>query len=132
MKGSIYFAIGILILLIWIIIGVVIQKDDVIINETDTHITVKEYRMYNADSVINVYKKPIRYDGIVSDKYRRTRRVNGHIRRSYYIVVKYNDKEHTLRSREYYNTYEKGNKVIVEEKFYPIPEIVVYEKKNKF
>jgi hypothetical protein len=130
MKGSIYFLIGILILLSWIIIGVVIQKDDVIINETDTHITVKEYRMYNADSVINVYKKPIRYEGTVSDKYRRTRRVNGHTRRSYYIVVKYNDKEHTLRGREYYNTYEKGNKVIVEEKFYPIEEINLYKKNN--
>lgn len=128
MKGSTYFIAGILILLVWIIVGVVVQKDDVIINETDTHITVKEYRMYNADSVINVYKKPIRYEGIVSDKYRRTRRVNGHTRRSCYIVVKYNDKEHTLRSREYYNTYEKGNKVIVEERFYPIQEIVVYKK----
>lgn len=128
MKGSTYFVIGILILLIWIIIGVVIQKDDVIINETDTHITVKEYRMYNADSVINTYKKPIKYNGTVSDKYRKTRRVNGHTRRSYYIVVKYNDKEHTLRGREYYNTYEKGNKVIVEEKFYPIEEINLYKK----
>ena len=128
MKGSIYFIIGILILLIWIIVGVVVQKDDVIINETDTHITVKEYRMYNVDSVINVYKKPIRYEGIVSDKYRRTRRVNGHTRRSHYIVVKYNDKEYTLRGREYYDTYEKGDKVIVEEKFYPIEEINLYKK----
>ena len=127
MKGSTYFIIGTLILLIWIIIGVVIQKDDVIINETDTHITVKEYRMYNADSVINIYKKPIRYDGIVSDKYRRTRRVNGHTRRTYYIVVKYNDKEHTLRGREYYNTYEKGENVIVEKRFYPIEEINLYK-----
>lgn len=130
MKGSRLFVIGILILLVWIIVGVVIQKDDVIINETDTHITVKEYRMYNADSVINVYKKPIRYEVTVSDKYRRTRRVNGHTRRSYYIVVKYNDKEHTLRGREYYNTYEKGDKVIVEEKFYPIEEINLYKKNN--
>ena len=130
MKGSTLFLMGILTLLIWIIIGVVIQKDDVIINETDTHITVKEYRMYNADSVINVYKKPIRYEGVVSDKYKRTRRVNGHTRRSYYIVVKYNDKEHTLRGREYYNTYEKGENVIVEEKFYPIEEINLYKKNN--
>ena len=127
MKGSTYFIIGILILLIWIIIGVVIQKDDVIINETDTHITVKEYRMYNTDSVIKIYKKPIRYDGIVSDKYRRTRRVNGHTKRSYYIVVKYNNKEHTLRGREYYKTYEKGDKVIVEKRFYPIEEINLYK-----
>lgn len=128
MKGSTYFIIGILILFVWIIVGVVVQKDDVIINETDTQITVKEYRMYNTDSVIKVYKKPIRYDGIVSDKYRRTRRVNGHTRRSYYIVVKYNDKEHTLRNREYYNTYEKGENVIVEKRFYPIEEINLYKK----
>lgn len=127
-KWKIILLICLLILFAWIIGGVVTQKDDVIINETDTHITVKQYRMYNADSVINVYKKPIQYEGIVSDKYRRTRRVNGHTRRSYYIGVKYNDKEHTLRGREYYNTYEKGDKVIVEEKFYPIEEINLYEK----
>ena len=27
-----------------------------------------------------------------------------------------------------HNTYEKGDKVIVEEKFYPIQEVIVYEK----
>ena len=128
MKGSTYFIIGILILFVWIIVGVVVQKDDVIINETDTHITVKQYSMYNTSSVEKTYRKPIKYDGIVSDKYRRTRRVNGHTRRSYYIVVKYNNKEHTLRGREYYNTYEKGDKVIVEERFYPIPEVNLYKK----
>ena len=127
-KWKIILLICLLILFAWIIGGVVTQKDDVIINETDTQITVKQYRMYNADSVIITYKKPIRYDGIVSDKYRRTRRVNGHTRRSYYIVVKYNDKEHTLRRRDYYDTYEKGEKVIVEEKFYPIEEINLYKK----
>ena len=127
-KWKIILLICLLILFAWIIGGVVTQKDDVIINETDTHITVKQYRMYNADSIIKTYHKPIRYDGIVSDKYRRTRRVNGHTRRSYYIVVKYNDKEHTLRGREYYYTYEKGDKVIVEEKFYPIQEIKLYKK----
>lgn len=127
-KWKIILLICLLILFAWIIGGVITQKDDVIINETDTQITVKEYRMYNTDSVIKVYKKPIRYDGIVSDKYRRTRRVNGHTRRSYYIVVKYNDKEHTLRNREYYNTYEKGENVIVEKTFYPIEEINLYKK----
>ena len=131
MKGSIYFIIGIVILLIWIIVGVVIQKDDAIINETDTHITVKQYRMYNADSVINVYKKPIRYEGTVVNKTSRFHGVvgkGGH--RRYYVTVKYNNKEHTLRGREYYYTYEKGDKVIVEEKFYPIEEINLYKKNN--
>lgn len=129
MKGSTLFVMGILILLIWIIIGVITQKDDVIINETDTHITVKQYRMYNADSVIITYKKPIRYEGIVVNKTSRFHGVigkGGH--RKYYVTVKYNDKEHTLRGRDYYYTYEKGDKVIVEEKFYPIQEINVYKK----
>ena len=127
-KLEIIFLICLLTLFIWIISGVITQKDDVIINETDTHITVKQYIMYNVSSVEKTYRKPIKYDGTVSDKYRRTRRVNGHTRRSYYIVVKYNNNEHTLRSREYYNTYEKGDKVIVEEKFYPIEEINIYKK----
>ena len=129
MKGSTLFIIGILTLFIWIIVGVVTQKDDVIINETDTHITVKQYRIYNADSVINVYKKPIRYGGIVVNKTSRFHGVigkGGH--RKYYVTVKYNDKEHTLRGREYYYTYEKGENVIVEERFYPIQEINIYKK----
>lgn len=131
MKGSTYFIIGILILLIWIIIGVVIQKDDVIINETDTHITVKEYRMYNADSVINTYKKPIRYEGIVVNKTSRFHGVigkGGH--RRYYVTVKYNNKEIKLNGRNHYYKYNEGDKVIVEEKFYPIQEINIYKKNN--
>ena len=130
-KWKIILLICLLILFAWIIGGVIIQKDDVIINETDTHITVKEYRMYNADSVIITYKKPIRYEGIVVNKTSRFHGVigkGGH--RKYYVTVKYNDKEHTLRGREYYNTYEKGDKVIVEEKFYPIEEINLYKKNN--
>lgn len=129
MKGSTYFVIGILILLVWIIVGVVIQKDDVIINETDTHITVKQYCMYNADSVINVYKKPIQYEGTVIGKQRRVVGVigkGGHIR--YDVTVKYNNKEKKLNDRNLYDKYNEGDKVIVEEKFYPIEEIVVYEK----
>ena len=116
-------------MLIWIIIGVVIQKDDVIINETDTHITVKEYRMYNADSVINIYKKPIRYEGVVVNKTSRFHGVvgkGGH--RKYYVSVKYNNKEIKLNGRNLYNKYNEGDKVIVEEKFYPIEEINLYKK----
>lgn len=126
MKGSIYFVIGFLILLIWIIVGVVIQKEDVIINETDTHITVKEYRMYNADSVINIYKKPIQYEGTVIDKQSRFVGVigkGGH--RKYYVTVKYNNKEIILNGGNHYYKYNEGDKVIVEEKFYPIEEVVV-------
>ena len=129
MKGSTYFIIGILILLIWIIIGVVIQKDDVIINETDTHITVKQYRMYNADSVINTYKKPIRYEGTVIGKQSKFVGVigkGGH--RRYYVTIKYNNKEIKLKGRNHYYKYNEGDKVIVEEKFYPREEIKIYKK----
>ena len=97
MKGSTLFIIGILTLFIWIIVGVVTQKDDVIINETDTHITVKQYRMYNADSVINVYKKPIRYEGTVIGKQRRVVGVigkGGHITHSYNHDKNYITYEH--------------------------------------
>ncbi len=129
MKGSTYFIIGIVILLIWIIVGVVIQKDDVIISETDTHITVKQYCMYNADSVINVYKKPIRYEGTVVNKTSRFHGVagkGGH--RRYYVTVKYNNKEIILNGGNHYYKYNEGDKVIVEEKFYPFEEINLYKK----
>ena len=86
MNGKTFFLIVLLNLFIWIIVGVLMQKEDVIINETDTHITVKQYRMYNADSVINIYKKPIRYEGVVVNKTSRFHGVvgkGGH--RKYYV-----------------------------------------------
>lgn len=129
MNGKTFFLIGLLILFIWIIVGVLMQKEDVIINETDTHITVKQYRMYNADSVINVYKKPIRYEGVVVNKTSRFHGVvgkGGH--RKYYVSVKYNNKEIKLNGRNLYEKYNEGDKVIVEEKFYPIEEINLYKK----
>lgn len=129
MNGKTFFLIGLLILFIWIIVGVLMQKEDVIINETDTHITVKQYRMYNADSVINVYKKPIRYEGVVVNKTSRFHGVvgkGGH--RKYYVSVKYNNKEIKLNGRNIYDKYNEGDKVIVEEKFYPIEEINLYKK----
>jgi hypothetical protein len=129
MNVKTFFLIVLLNLFIWIIVGVLMQKEDVIINETDTHITVKQYRMYNADSVINVYKKPIRYEGVVVNKTSRFHGVvgkGGH--RKYYVSVKYNNKEIKLNGRNLYNQYNEGDKVIVEEKFYPIEEINLYEK----
>lgn len=129
MNVKTFFLIALLNLFIWIIVGVLMQKEDVIINETDTHITVKQYRMYNADSVINVYKKPIRYEGVVVNKTSRFHGVagkGGH--RKYYVSVKYNNKEIKLNGRNLYNKYNEGDKVIVEEKFYPIEEINLYEK----
>ncbi len=129
MNGKTFFLIVLLNLFIWIIVGVLMQKEDVIINETDTHITVKQYRMYNADSVINIYKKPIRYEGVVVNKTSRFHGVvgkGGH--RKYYVSVKYNNKEIKLNGRNLYNKYNEGDKVIVEEKFYPIEEINLYEK----
>jgi hypothetical protein len=129
MNVKTFFLIVLLNLFIWIIVGVLMQKEDVIINETDTHITVKQYRMYNADSVINVYKKPIRYEGVVVNKTSRFHGVvgkGGH--RKYYVSVKYNNKEIKLNGRNLYDKYNEGDKVIVEEKFYPIEEINLYEK----
>jgi hypothetical protein len=85
--------------------------------------------MYNADSVINVYKKPIRYEGVVVNKTSHFHGVvgkGGH--RNYYVSVKYNNKEIKLNGRNLYNKYNEGDKVIVEEKFYPIEEINLYEK----
>jgi low affinity Fe/Cu permease len=129
MKRIPFFLIALLNLFIWIIIGALIQKEDVIINETDTHITVKEYRMYNVDSIINVYEKPIRYEGVVVNKTSCFYGIvgkGGH--RKYYVSVKYNNKEIKLNGRNLYNKYNEGDKVIVEEKFYPIEEINLYEK----
>lgn len=134
MKGSTYFIIGILILLIWIIIGVVIQKDDVIINETDTHLYVKEYKMYNVDSIINIYHKPITYNGIVYKKETRKRFVGvvgkgGHYKTYYHIIIKYgNNKTYEKEDKYLYDTYKEKENVIVKEIFYPREEIKIYKK----
>ena len=120
-------------ILIFVFVGIIVQNDDVIVKETSTHLYVKEYSMYNKDSVINVYKKPMRYNGIITNK--RTFRhfvgvvgKGGHYKTNYYITVQYNNKTHEFQSSELYHQYTEKEDVVVEEVFYPRTQINLYKK----
>ena len=52
------------ILLIGTLIGFIIKKQDVLVKETDEYLYYKEYKIYNLDSCVYKYHKPIIYDGI--------------------------------------------------------------------
>ena len=56
--------------LIGLIIGAIIQKKDVLVKETSDYLYYKEYTIYNLDSTIYKYHKPITYNGIIAKSIR--------------------------------------------------------------
>ena len=131
-KDIIFFSI-IASILIFVFVGIIVQNDDVVVKETSTHLYVKEYSMYNKDSVINVYKKPMRYNGIIINKRTSGHFVGvvgkgGHYKTNHYITVQYNNKTHEFQSSELYHQYKEKEYVVVEEVFYPRTQINLYKK----
>lgn len=98
--------------------GIICSTSDKIVKENFEYIWVKEYRIYNLDSCIYKYHKPITYDGVVSKK-------TGHFvglagKGGHYVserVITYNNTKYKT-SKFPYNC-KIGQKVKVVETFYP-------------
>ena len=56
--------------LIYLVIGETVNNPDVIIKETADSIYVKQYGIYNKDSVVRAFKQHKIYEGVVTDKHR--------------------------------------------------------------
>lgn len=120
-------------IIIFLFFGIVFRSKAKIIKETPEYIYVKEYKIYDYDSAIYKYHQPIEYEGVVVDKRRHSGFVGvpgkgGHAVVNHYTTIKYNGKEEELSGRDYYDTFDKGDKVKVIEKFWPWYE-VEYTKK---
>ena len=131
-KLLIAFAILFLGWLIYLGIGETVNNPDVIIKETADSIYVKQYGIYNKDSAVRVFKQHKIYEGVVIDKHRHTNFVGvagkgGHMKTSYRTTIKYNSETYDYPYSNYYNKYNKGDKVRVKEFWYPYHDIVVLE-----
>ena len=126
-----------LIILTTVFLGVtVFRPRDVLVKETDNYLYYKEYGLFGLDSVYCKYHKPIKYEGVVSDKSKSSRFVGvpgkgGHCHTDYEITVSYNGKTYTCDDSWIYDDYNKGDTVIVTETFYPRYKINFKHKWNK-
>ena len=107
-----------------LIIGIIITPRDVLVRETDNELYYKEYTLFGLDSVYHKYHKPIRYEGVVSDKSDSSYMVGvagkgRHRHTEYKTTVRYNGKAYICDDSWVYEEYNKGDKIIVTETFYP-------------
>lgn len=132
-KLLIAFAILFLGWLIYLGIGVIERNPDVIIRETANSIYVKQYSIYNKDSVVRAFRQHKIYEGIVTDKHKHTRFVGipgkgGHMQTTYRTTIKYNGETYDYHGRNYYHRYNEGDRVTVKEVWYPYHDVEILDK----
>jgi hypothetical protein len=132
-KLLITFAILFLGWLIYLGIGETVNNPDVIIKETADSIYVKQYSIYNKDSVVRAFRQHKIYEGVVTDKHKHTRFVGipgkgGHMQTTYRTTIKYNGETYDYRNGDYYNKYNEGDTVTVKEFWYPYHDVEILDK----
>ena len=111
-------------IIIYLIIGCIIQNKDVLVKEDSEYLYYKEYTLYNRDSAVYKYHKPIIYDCVVVNKRKSGGYVGvpgkgGHPVVHYYTTFEYNGKRVEEGGGEYYDRFNVGDKLKVKEIFYP-------------
>jgi len=111
-------------IIIYLIIGCIVQNRDVLVNEDSEYLYYKEYTLYNRDSAVYKYHKPIIYDCVVVNKRKSGGYVGvpgkgGHPVVHYYTTFEYNGKRVEEGGSEYYDRFNVGDKLKVKEIFYP-------------
>ena len=110
--------------IIYLIIGCIVQNKDVLVKEDSEYLYYKEYTLYNRDSTVYKYHKPIIYDCVVVNKRKSGGYVGvpgkgGHPVVHYYTTFEYNGKQVEEGGSEYYDHFNVGDKLKVKEIFYP-------------
>lgn len=103
---------------------------DKLIKEDKEYLYYKEYKIWNLDSCIYKYHKPITYNGIVIKKEKSSHFVGvpgkgGHWSHNYHTTVSYSNNKYTFSGSDIYNKYNENDKVIIIEKFYPKYSIMI-------
>ena len=116
-------------IIIYLIIGCIVQNNDVLVKEDSEYLYYKEYTLYNRDSAVYKYHKPIIYDCAVVNKRKSGGYVGvpgkgGHPVVHCYTTFEYNGKRVEEVGSEYYNRFNVGDKLKVKEIFYPHYRIV--------
>jgi hypothetical protein len=113
------------VIIMYYVIGFVEKNPDTLVKEDTEYLYYKEYEIYNRDSCIYKYHKPIIYDGEIVNKSSHIQGVpgkGGHwVYRTY---IKYDgDKEHVENGMYFYSNHEIGDKVKITVVFYPYERI---------
>lgn len=131
---SILITIGIFIIAVicWLSAGYIIKNPDEILYQTTDSLYVKQYKIYNTDSIVCAFKKPQQYVGVISYKYTYRQLkiigVTSYFSTCYNTTIIYDNKTYTTNSSEIYHEYNEGDKVIIDEVFYPKYNIQILRK----
>jgi hypothetical protein len=119
--------IGCVAIIMYYVIGIIERTPDTLVKEDTEYLYYKEYEIYNKDSCINKYHKPIIYDGEIVDKLSHIQGIpgkGGHwVYRTY---IKYDgDKEHVEFGVHFYSNHEIVDKVKIKIEFYPYEKLSI-------
>lgn len=118
--------IGLLVVgLLFVFIGGIVRKRSVLVKETAEYVYYKQYGIYNKDSCICKYHKPIIYDGKVV---RRSKNFVGLVGKGghyeFHTHIRYNNTEEYIEpGSSYYNKHKEGDNVKVKVTFYPYKKV---------
>lgn len=103
-------------------IGMNVRKPDVILKEDPEFLYVRKYTLYNRDSAVYKYHKPITREGVVTQ-----RSLGMHIGVKQYVpwtkITYSGGKTHKVPGYFYYKKHRVGDTVRLVEIFYPTHEI---------
>lgn len=119
--------------LMYLGIGVIVRNPDVIIMETENSIYVKQYSIYNKDSVVRSFRQHKIYKCVVTDKHKHTRFVGmagkgGYVQTTYRTTIKYNGETYDYHGSNYYHRYNRGDTLTVKEVWYPYHDVEILDK----
>lgn len=116
--------------ILYLLVGCIVTNPNEIIEQNSEYIIVKEYKLYNRDSVIYKYPADKIYTGVIINKERTSRYVGvpgkgGHPDIDYHVTIKFNNQIFKTDDYQLYHKYNKGNNVKVKEIWYPRHKIIV-------
>ena len=123
MKGNIFICIFVLICT-FVYSAIIFTSPEKVINEDEEYIYAEKYSLFNIDTIVCKYSKPICYNGVCIDKnefrtFNAASKVSALFKR---VTILYNDKEYTLSDYYLYDNLEIGDTCLVVEYFYPYRE----------
>lgn len=102
-------------------LGVIFTSPEKIICEDEEYIYTEKYSLFNRDTVVYKYSKPICYSGVcvAKNKFRTYNAASKTSALFKKVTISYNNKEYTLNDYYLYDNLEIGDACIVIEYFYP-------------
>lgn len=128
-KKSLVYALVLLIMcyLGYICVGAIKRKPSVIVKEDAEYTYVRRYSLYNKDSCVYKYHKPIIYKGVVTHQSTGFVGVVGKGGRHVYCTyIKYNNnQDHCEIGYNYYATHKRGDTIVIKVSYYPYETITL-------